>query len=173
MQRKQPHLIQKDSKKLERAEDSSDKDNIRIGAYYSKLKTNQKKRFDKIVLSISNKLKINSIKNPLEIILVRQIALNTVRIEEAELAMFNSNDEKYLVAIEKWLFSAQRERREAMSTLMTLTKKEKGKSTTDSFGKLRDILRDEKGLEKSTSEVELPPDGHDRRHYDNVTRVES
>jgi len=155
-------VTEKKVEALERAD-------IRIGAYYSKLKTNQKKRFDHIVRAITYKFKIYPRKSPLETILVRQIALNTVRIEEAELAWIDEDKDRYDSPINKWLFDAQKERRQTIESLSTIMKREGKKGGMEGFGKLRNILRDEQDLPKS--ETEVTPTGHDRRHYDDVTRT--
>jgi hypothetical protein len=169
MQRKSPlDPVHKD-KQIVKVEEEAERTNIRIGAYYSKLKTNQKKRFENIVRAISRRLKLFARKNPVEYILIRQIALNTIRIEEAELSLMDGINEKYASDVEKWLLLAQKERRDAMTTLFTIMKREDKKSGIEKFNELRDILREEKDL--PPSKVQLTPDGHDRRHYDDITRT--
>ena len=157
---------------IEALDRKAESQNLRIGAYYSKLKTNQKKRFEAITRAISHRFKIFARKNPLEILLVRQIALNTIRIEEAELALIEGGQEKYLAAIEKWLFLAQKERREAISTFFSIMKRDNTKKSGDGFGDLRDLLRDEEGLEPSEEALESPT-STDRRHYDDIKRTDS
>ena len=165
-----------DGKQVARTIDKIDRklesQNMRIGAYYSKLKTNQKKRFQTISGAITRRFEIFARKNPLEMLLVRQIALNTIRIEEAELAILDGAKEKFLDAIEKWLFLAQKERREAISTLFNIMKRDTNKAKDDKFGDLRSLLRDEQGLEESTEES-TKPSSTDRRHYDKITRTDT
>lgn len=160
----------KDTEKVETVDRNAERLNLRIGAYYSKLKTNQKKRFDAIARAISRNLNIFISKHPLETLLVRQIALNTVRIEEAELDIMNTVDTKYVASIEKWLFSAQKERRDTMLTLNTLQKMEPKREKVDNFLNLRNEMREGEGLEKTT-EPTRAPDGHDRRYYDPIIRT--
>lgn len=159
-----------DLKKVESIDRNAEKLDIRIGAYYSSLKTNQKKRFNSIIGAISRKFGLLISKHPLEMLLVRQIALHTVRIEEAELNVATEKEPKYVAVIEKWLFSAYKERREVMVTLNTLQKIEPKRGQIDGFLNLRNSLRKDEGLEK-TEEVISSPDGHDRRYYDDITRT--
>ena len=158
-------------RKIEETERKAEAQNIRIGAYYSKLKTNQKKRFESIASAISRKFKIFSRKNPLEMLLVRQIALNTIRIEEAELAILNGGEEKFLAAVEKWLFLAQKERREAIATFFSITKRDKTESKDINLGFLRGELRKEENLPPS-KELMDNPKSSDRRDYKDATRVD-
>lgn len=171
MQPKNPLTIYKDTQKLETLEEKSDDLCIRIGIFYSKLKTNQKMRFDKVINALSRKYKLYPNKNPLEILLVRQIALNTLRIEEAELELMQGNDVKYSSDIEKWLFLAQKERREALNTLSLLLKVEGKKDKLFKAKDIRDLLREEEGLPPAESQIKS--DGHDRRSYDTITRTEN
>ncbi len=171
MQLKSPLAKQDVIEKLEKVENESEELSIRIGVYYSKLKTNQKKRFNSIVKAICKKFVIYIRKHPLEMILVRQIALNTIRIEEVELALMEGAIEKYSDAKEKWLFSAQKERRDAMTTLQSLLKVGDNRKSVGNFDKMRDLLRDEEDLPPAKP-MEKTPDGHDRRAYDKITRIE-
>lgn len=158
--------------RIETLERKAESQNIRIGAYYSKLKTNQKKRFESIASAISKKFKIFSRKNPLEILLVRQIALNTIRIEEAELAILDGGEEKFLAAVEKWLFLAQKERREAIATFFAITKREKNLGKNIDLGFLREELREEQDL-PSSKELMDNPKSSDRRDYEDATRTDA
>ncbi len=144
---------------------------LRIGAYFSSLTKHQKTRFKRIEGSLARKLGLKLNQSPIEMILVRQIALNTVRIEEAELDIINNKEEEYGKKIEDWLFRAQRERREAISTLTTITKVSKTKTGENKFGIFREVFRDNEKLKKS-KKTEIQPDGHDRRYRDNVVRTE-
>jgi len=160
----------REEKAIELIDRNSDKLNIRIGAYYTKLKTNQKSRFNSIVKSITTKLEVTNRHNPMEMLLVRQIALNTIRIEEAELDVMEGHEEKYLAAIEKWLFNAQKERRDAMTTLSTILKVNSKKGGVGSFTGMRSALRSSENLPESEL-TETPPDSHDRRYHDEITRT--
>jgi len=168
----QAEVTTKEKQKLAQLEVLEDKDYVgaRIGIFYHKLPKRQKRRFDRVCTTICRKMKIEFAKNPLEMLLIRQVAMNTIRIEQAELDLLEGKYAKYTSDIEKWLFLAQKERRDAMAGLILLYKSGDKKSGTSKFGDLRDELRDEQGLEKS-KEVELSPDGHDRRSYDDITRT--
>ena len=155
---------------IEAAERKAEADNNRIGAYFSKLNTHQKKRFQSVVKSITHKFSVTARQNPLEIILIRQIALNTIRIEQAELDILNGGEDKYLSAIEKWLFSAQKERREAISTFFNIQKRDDIQEKSGGFGDLRNILRDDEDLPPS-EEISEKPTSTQRRHYDKVHRT--
>jgi hypothetical protein len=150
--------------------DNKDALGARIGLFYHKLPKAQKKRFDKVSYTIVKKMKLDFARNPLEVLLVRQIAMNTIKIEQAELDLIEGKAEHYTSDVEKWLFLAQKERRETMLNLVMIAKTADKKSGTSKFGDLRDELREEQGLEKSELK-ELSPDGHDRRSYDDITRT--
>ena len=184
MQPKSPTETTRDQKIIEPFVEDSDKLNIRIGAYYTKLKTNQKNRFGSIERSIKSKLELTNRNNPMEMILVRQIALNTIRIEEAELDFMDAKKEfkcegcgkittredKYKATVDKWIFSAQKERRDAMTTLTTILKIETKKGGVNNFLDMRNALREGENLDK-TEEAEVPEDGHERRYHDPITRT--
>ena len=150
----------------------SEKIDYGIELYYKKLNEEKKGRFDRIVTSIVKNFDLKKSKNPLETLLARQIALNTIRIEEAELDIIDQKFAKYGDKIEKWLFSAQKERRDAMTTLSNLLKAVGIKGKKDSYFNLRDDLREDEGLGKSENN-QVNPDGHDRRYHDGVSRTEA
>lgn len=147
--------------KIDTLEKNAESMVTRIGSYYSELQHYQKLRFDKIVRDIAHKFRVYVKANPLEYILIRQIALNTIRIDEAERALILGKEPQYTSAVEKWLFSAQKERREAIQTLFTLFKTDETKKKLSNFDALRDTLRTEVDL--PPSENKINPDGHDRR----------
>jgi hypothetical protein len=165
-------LTTKEKQKLSQLEVLEDKDYVgaRIGIFYHKLPKKQKRRFDRVCTTICRKMKIEFAKSPLEMLLIRQIAMLTIRIEQAELDILEGRAERYSKDIESWLFLAQKERREAMSLLMLFHRTGDKKSGTSKFSDLRDELRDEQGLGKS-QETEPIIDGHDRRSYDDITRT--
>jgi len=143
----------------------------RIGHYYRKLEKFQKRRFTRITASIAKRLGLKLNQCPVEIILIRQIALNTIRIEEAELYLLNHAEEKWEnEKLEKWLVTAQKERREAIKDLSSLSKMTGKKGEVDKFKDLRDALRSTEKLPES-KKVRYNPDGHDRRHYDRIERT--
>ena len=150
---------------LESARKNAEVTEARIGMYYRKLTRDQRGRFDRIVNGISKKEGICVTKNPLELILARQIALNTVRIEQGELDILNGVAERYSHDAEKWLLLLQKERREAMKDLVLLLRTGSKKGQINKFSDIRDSLREEDGLEKSVI-PETPPTGHERRFYD-------
>lgn len=137
---------------------------LRIGHFYRKLAEYQQKRFNRVVASIGNKLNVNLNQNPVKMILIRQIALNTVRIEEAELYLINHPVDKWVAEVENWLIKAQRERREAISLLSIMTKVTDRKKKVAGFAELRDVLREEENLPK-TENRSITPNGHTRRFF--------
>lgn len=148
--------------------------NIRIGAYFSELDPKQKQRFTRIVNHISKRFKLKAYDNPLEYILIRQIALNSIRIEKTEKKLLEDENYAHDDKLEKWLLGIQAERRNAMETLWTLIKTNRKKGDVEKFGDMRDYLREAEGLPKS--EIVVSPDGHDRRFKsdgttDGVTRI--
>lgn len=142
--------------------DGLSKDSIRIGIFYSKLTQHQKSRFQRIVKSLARKLALELNRNPLEMILVRQIALNSIRIEDAELSIIEGENPKYMSNVEKWLFLAQKERRDAISLLATVARVTEKSDRVSSFKVLRDVLREEEGL-PPTEEGDFSTGGYKRR----------
>ena len=144
---------------------------VRIGHFYRKLGDYQKRRFNRIVNSLAYKLNLALNQCPIEMILMRQIALMTVKIDEAELQIINNPEEKYASDAEAWILRAQKERRGALELLSRMGKsKEKRKSVT-SYDDLRNILRDKEDLPATVTEIKK--DGHQRRaHNDGVSRTE-
>jgi len=156
---------QKQLQQLERARENAHVTEARIGAYFRKLTKDQKARFNRIVSSICKKEGVTYAKYPIELILIRQIALNTVRIEQGELEILDGRAEAYTSDAEKWLLALQKERREAMKDLILLLKTGDKKGHINKFSDIRDSLREEDGLEKSP-EPDNAPTGHERRSYD-------
>lgn len=147
-----------------------EKVDIRIGFFFSKLPTYQKQRFNRIVTSIARKLNVALNQCQIEIILIRQIALDTIKIDEAELFLINNPESKWVSQTEEFLFKAKKERREAIKDLCTVMQIQGKKSGLDNFGELRDSLREAENLDKG-KELIMPKDGHDRRHYDPILRT--
>lgn len=142
----------------------------RVGQYYSLLSGSQKKRFGHITKAIQRNLKMYPRRNPVETILIRQIAFNTLRIEEAEIDVLKDASKKYSSDVEKWIFLARKERREAITTLFTIIKLSGKKDKKGRFDDLRNVLRAEEDLPPVT--VKKNPDGHDRRYHDEITRTD-
>ena len=163
-----PQITQRDLSYFKKSK--IDKMAIRVGQYYSKLKSNQRDRFDRIIRSLCHKYGLIQNKCPLEMILMRQIALNSIRIEEAESWLIDNPDKMWITDVEKWLLLIQKERREAVNLLASLVKMVEKEGKLNTFGNLRDGLREEEGLPKS-KKMELSPNGHQRRHYDGITRT--
>jgi len=149
-----------------------DKENIRIGLFYSKLNTHQKQRFTRIVRSISSHLGLHQQKYPNEMILIRQIAMDTIHIEEADRMLIEDIDKKERENIRKWAIALRKERNSAQSLLYTLTKVSEKSNKVDNFASLRDTLRELENLPQSKNR-DYQPDGHDRRYYDKITRTKS
>jgi hypothetical protein len=170
MKLQSPEGSQKDRAKYQKL-DEQEQQNIRLGMCYQKLEDYQRARFDRIVGSLARDIGINRYQSPREMILIRQIALNTIRIERAELDIMEGKVEAYVSKVETWLIKMQRERCNALKTLSTITKVAKKKARVSSFTVLRDTLRKEERLPK-TEQRDLAKDGHDRRYYDDVTRTE-
>jgi len=163
MKRISPALTTKEQEKINSLRLITSVD-VRVGRYYSHLETHQRKRFKNIVSSITTKYGIKQRDHPVETLLIRQIALNTIRIEETELELRNIPDEKWHSDKEKWLFLAQKERREAIALLNTILQVNRRKHKIGAFEMLRGDLRAEEGLETSKTDYVL--DGHDRRFYE-------
>lgn len=156
--------------KLARFESEADATDARIGSYWSKLTYRQKERFTRISKSIQRQLKVYPQRNPLETILVRQIALNTIRIELAESDLLEDKEDKYSSNMEKWLLLAQKERRDAITTLSSLIKAEGRKDKLTDFGGLRNILRKDEDLPPTKTEMQVDPKQR-RYHKDGITRT--
>ena len=106
----------------------------------------------------------------MEMLLVRQIAIDTIRIDKAHAELVEMPNIDYAADAEKWLFLAKKERREAINLLATLTRVTEKRDGVDRFGDLRDTLRKEEKLPKSDNTTRKP-DGHDRRYYDPIDRI--
>ena len=144
---------------------------LRIGQYHSKFNTHQRERFDKILDALSRKYALKKESSPLEMILARQIALNVIKIDDAETHLLENPGDRWISDIEKWLILMKKETRESIISLSTLVKVNTKKSKLRNFDDLRNELRDAENLPKTVTEVN--PDGHDRRYHDDgVTRVE-
>lgn len=170
MQPNSPIETSRERAKLEQL-DSVCRNSLVIGEYYDKFSQVQKARFNRIVNSIARKMGVALNRSPMPVILIRQIAFNTIRIEQSEAQLIEEKIGFTLNDIEKWRFQAQKDLRESMETLMTLLKTTDKKQSLGSFGGMRNILRGKEGLE--ASEDYINPDGHDRRHYDDLTRTTS
>lgn len=162
-----------DPTQTRREKDNLDKDynavDLRVGHYFRKLSKPQKQRFNRIVNSIAYKYGLALNRHPTEMIIIRDVALFTVRIEAAQRRILGGELPEYIDEMEEWIFKAQKERRESINLLSKLVKVTEKKDGVKTFGDLRDILREKEGLEKS-KKSEINPDGHDRRHYDDLTR---
>ena len=157
---------------VKKAKNSEDKYNLRIGAFYSKFNTHQRKRFNKIVDSICRKLGIHQYRSPVEMTLVRLIAVNQIRVEKAMNEAMGEENPEYGSDREKWLLLNQKEIREGINLLNNITKVAGKKEGISNFDMLRDNFRKEEGL-KPSKQKGLLPDGKDRRyHIDGVTRSE-
>ena len=101
----------------------STKIDIRVGSYYSKLKPKQRLRFDRLVDSLCRNLGLNKQRNPLELILVRFVAINSLRIEYALEEIIDNSQMGFQSKHEKWILQAQRETDNMLKTLSLLSKK--------------------------------------------------
>jgi len=146
------------------------KKDIQVGRFYSKLDRNTQGRFKRIVGSLVRKLNLNIRSSPAEMLLIRQIAYNSIRIENAEKAILSGEQEIYSSDAEKWLFLAQKERRDAISLLDTMTKVAKRRKGIGASDLLRGVLRESEELDITKHEG-TSPDAKDRRtHNDGIHR---
>jgi len=141
---------------------------IRVGHYFRKLDKEQKYRFNRIVHSIARKYMLALNRYPTEMLLIRDIALLTVRIEMMEREVLGK---ALCMQEEELILKWQKERREAINLLTKIVKVAEKKDGVKGFGDLRNILREKEGLDKS-NKSQINPDGHDRRYYDDLTRSE-
>ncbi len=155
----------KEKKHVKKIDNDLDKFAIRIGAYYSKFNTHQRKRFKHIVASFGNKLGIDRRKSPIEVTLIRLIAANLIRVEYALAKVIDTEDPDYASNMEKWLLQNQKEIRDGIQLLSTLTKVTAKKDGVSVFDQLRDEMRVSEGLPPS-KEKGILKDGHDRRYHD-------
>lgn len=168
---KSPKTEESQNKVLDLIEKDPDTMAIRIGSYFNELTKSQRARFKTIVSALSKRFSATARANPLETLLIRQIALNTVRIESAEQDIAKGKVDAYSSDVSKWLFAAQKERREAMDTLLIIIKRDERKKAVTDFGDMRQILRKEENLPDSP--IPINPDGYDRRTYDDITRTQT
>lgn len=145
-------------------------DDLRIGRFYHNMADWQKKKFNRIANSLAYAHNLAKNRNPLEMMLIRHIALHQVRIDEAESLLQRKPDEKFSRAIDGWLVTMYREIRGAIKDLKLMNQTGKRVKKMDTFSDLRDDLRKEEGLEKSKEKSQVK-DGYDRRYYDPVTRT--
>lgn len=167
MKRNNPIVTYNEKRKILSLEKKVDKIDVRIGRYYSNLEEYQKKRFDRLVGSLARRYDIALNQSPMEMILIRQIALNTIRIEEAELYLVKNPDQQWSTDVEKWLFLSQKERREAINLLSTLVQAGSKQDKAASFDSIRNILRTEEGLKESKTEIKET--GYQKRYYDKAS----
>src|SRR3990167_66636 len=94
----------------------------RFGEFFLKLNIKQQKRFHRIVGSLARHYGISQNQAPMEMILIRQIAMNTIKIEDGEAHIMDNPDKKWVSGVEDFLIKLQKERREAIESLATLAK---------------------------------------------------
>jgi len=146
---------------------------IRVGKDYRLLSYDKRRRFDRIVESLARKLNLALNQCPLEMIMMRQIAMLIIRISQAEVDIIEGVVEKYNSNAEKWILLARKELRDSINCLSSITQVTERKEKASTFGGLRDVLREKEGLPKS-ERTEMVKDGHQRRHFgggDGVTRT--
>jgi len=144
---------------------------LRVGLFYSKFNSHQRHRFDNTISIIEKVFGFTRRTNPLETILIRQIALNVVLADKNALWLLEIDEPEYQDKVKKILWQSQKEIRETVSLLHSISHVKRKKKAVDIFSELREGLRKEEGLEKST-EKDYHKDGHGRRyHKDGVTRT--
>lgn len=167
MLRSDPATINDNDKLV--SKDKIDKLQIRVGEFFRQLTMSQKQRYYRIIKGIARKYELSMNSNPVEMILIRQIALSTVRLENAESKVINVEDKEYSGDIEKWIFKIQEERRNAIITLHTIMGIKGKRREVQNMKDLRTDLREAEGL--PNTEYSDPTDKrYERRHYDDVTR---
>lgn len=145
---------------------------LRVGLFYSKFNTHQRHRYQNIVNVITKAFGLSRAENPLETIIIRQIALNLILSDKNALKLLEMEEPEHVDDIKGVLWRTQKEIRSAVSLLHSISQIKRKKSSVDIFGELRDDLRKKEGL-KESEQKEYHPDGHDRRfHKDGVTRTE-
>jgi len=167
MKKLSPLFTQKEAARLAGAKGG--KQDLRIGQYYTTLPKNNKDRFNRIAGSLARRYDLALNKYPAEMLLIRQIAMDTLKIEELELHLLNNPQDKWVSMAEKWLLLAKKERRETISTLSTLVKVTEKTDKVVKFDDLRNVLRVSEDLPESTTK--MSEDGHKRRYFDKVTRT--
>lgn len=176
MQPVSPLNTTKEDKKVENFKrkagglNKEERNTISMGSFYNEFTPFQKIRFNHLIKSICKKHGISARKSPLPMILVKRIAVNTILLEDYEAKIIREKTVKTLDEDEKWRFQASKDLRESMETLMALTKTTEKKQSLGSFADMRGALREKEGLDPSEAD-ETAPDGHDRRHYDDITRT--
>ena len=149
-----------------------EKTDLRIGKFYSHLYDWQKKKFDRIVSTVARKYDLELNRNPVEMILIRQIAMCFVRIDEGELFLRHNADHKWVTDLDnKWLPTMRKELREALRDLSTMVKVQEKQGKVLTFDTLRNKLRDDEDL--PADRTIMAQDGHKRRYYDKVTRTKN
>lgn len=138
---------------------------IDAGAYYKSLNETQRATYDRVCNGWCRELNILPKFSPSKMMLVRLAAINHVRLGE----LIEGNLEEGRCPPEGQL---QKDIREALRLLMSITSTTKKKKSSDKFLDMRDKLREGEGL-KPSKKTKYLPDGHDRRyHKDDVTRTE-
>jgi hypothetical protein len=149
-----------------------DKLQIRVGEFFRKLTESQKHRYYRIMKGIARKYELSLNQHPVEMILIRQIALSTVRIEAAEAKVVGDEKEEFIGKVEAWIFKMQEERRNAINTLHAIIGIKGKKREVQNMKELRGDLRDSEGLPETEYKDTVEPNAerYARRDYDNITR---
>lgn len=137
--------------------------------YYNLFDFHQKMRFRRLVREWGKKLGFYRHKgrhfDDIEIILLKQIALNTIRIEETEFLVRSGQVPRFGTE-DTYSLACQKERRETIKLLHTLIHTKRKKKSVTSFDDVRNVLRKDKGLEET--ETQLEPDKYDRARRPDV-----
>jgi hypothetical protein len=164
MESLKPEVGTHDNVKISCLEHNKEKRLTSLRCYYNLFSPPQKHRFTRLVRLWGKKLGIitNLGRNgdTIEILLLKQIALNTIRIEEVETGIRTNQIPKYGNE-DNYALDCQKERREAIKLLITILHTKKKKKSATSLDDVRNILRKDKGLD--STETELDPDMHDRK----------
>ena len=167
MQKLLPNATQREVKKIKNLK--LDKMQARVGSYLHNLPLQSKTRFNRIVSTIARARGIALNTHPDAMLIIHQIAMDTIEIEDLSCALLGEENGSYGSDERKWLLLAKRERREALKDLGLILGKTEKEEAVDVFSGLRNNLREKQKL--PAVQTDTNPTGHQRRNYDSVVRT--
>jgi len=167
MQKLIPVATQKEIRKITNLK--LDKVQVKVGSYLKNLPAQAKARFNRIVSTIARARGIALNTHPDAMLIIHQIAMDTIEIEDVSDSLRAEADKDYGSDARKWLLLAKRERREALKDLGLILGKTEKEEAVDVFSGLRNNLREKQKL--PAVQTDTNPTGHQRRNYDSVVRT--
>lgn len=167
MESLEPDVATRDNREIKKFVKKSGRIKKWIGGFYKLLDNEQQIRFRKLLHAWCEKFSIplspdqynKDSQETLELLLLKQIALNTIRIEMAEYLILGDKTSQY-TKVEDYYLAYQKERREAIRLFYSIIHSAKKKKSVISLDEVRNRLREDKGLDNVETTVQ--PDKFDR-----------